>query len=265
MISLKLRWQQFFRMTIGLALVLLGANSAYAEDLQISAAISLKDSLEALTPVFQASHPGTRLYLNFGASGSLARQVEAGAPVDVFFSASSTVMNRMESKNLLMAGSRVAMLSNEIVLVVNPAMADKIRDFSDLYQAQRLGIGDPAFVPVGQYAKQTLESLHLWESLKERFILGADARQVVTYAARHEVDAALVFATDARIVAPHLLKVVASAAPGTHAPIHYEVAVVRATAHSALAAEYLHFLQAPQASTEFTKAGFGLIRSSDKH
>jgi molybdate transport system substrate-binding protein len=258
MISLSFpirQWRSRYQIFLALCCC---AGTLHAEDLQISAAISLKESLEALTPVFQAAHPGVRLYLNFGASGSLARQVEAGAPVDVFFSASSEVMARLEGKGLLTAGTPTALLGNEIVLVVNPALAQDIRGFSDLSKVGRLGLGNPAFVPAGQYARQTLEALGLWAALKDRMVLGGDARQVLTYAARHEVDAALVFATDARTLEPHQLVLVATAPAGSHEAIGYEVAAIKASTHPQLAALYVNFLHSPQAAAEFTRHGFTL-------
>jgi molybdate transport system substrate-binding protein len=246
--------QQLQSMALFLAL-LVAIPAGFAEDLQVSAAVSLKQSLEALTPVFQAAHPGARLYLNFGASGTLARQIEAGAPVDVFFSASSDPMNRLERQKLLAPASRKVLLGNEIVLVVNPKSVT-IKSFTDLPHGGRLGMGDPAFVPVGQYARQTLKSLQLWSALKPQLVFGADAHQVLTYALRHEVDAALVFATDMRGIDPEQLKVVATAPANSHQPIRYEAAVVAASGHSLLAREYLNFLGSAQASAEFASHGF---------
>lgn len=245
-------------------LLLLSCCATQAEDLQVSAAVSLKQSLEALTPVFQAAHPGARISLNFGASGSLARQIEAGAPVDVFLSASSAVMDRLDAHQLVVSNSRKALLGNQIVLVINPALALSIKDFSELAQAGRVGLGDPSFVPVGQYGRQTLEALNLWQPLQGKLVYGADAHQVLTYALRHEVDAALVFATDTRGVAPNLLKVVAVAPSESHQPIHYEVARIAASTHGTLAMDYLRFLESGRAGLEFTRNGFTVLNPNTK-
>ncbi len=175
----------------GVVLFFWGAQAG-AADLVVSAAASLTAALNDIKPVFEASHPGTRLFYNFAASGILARQIEGGAPVDVFISAAPQPMDQLQAHGRILDGTRIGLLSNELVLVVPQGAQGRIKGFEDLSGAARIALGDPGFVPAGQYAQQILRYLGLWESLRPRLIYGQDVRQVLEYVARAEVDAGIV-------------------------------------------------------------------------
>ena len=237
------------------ALACCAAVRAGAADLVVSAASSLTAALTDLKPGFEARHPGDRLLLNFAASGTLARQIEAGAPADVFLSAAPGPMNRLQARGLVLPGTRIELLSNSLVLVAPQAGTLGLRGFPDLSRVSRLALGDPGFVPAGHYARQVLDHFKLWTPLQSRFVYGQDVRQVLEYVARGEVDAGLVFGTDAALM-PDRVSVVAKAPPDSHDPIRYPAAVLAASREPALARDFLAYLASPAGRAVFEKHGF---------
>ena len=242
------------RWLFGVVLFFLGAQAG-AVDLVVSAAASLSVALNELKPVFEAAHPGTRLYYNFAASGILARQIEGGAPVDVFISASPQPMDQLQAHRQILGGTRIGLLSNELVLVVPKAAGERLKGFADLPSADRIAIGDPGFVPAGQYAMEILRHLGLWDALRPRLIYGQDARQVMEYVARAEVDAGIVFVTDA-VLMPDKVTRVARAPAGSHQAVLYPVAVMTQSKNPEQARAFIDFLTHPEARALFEKHGF---------
>ena len=236
--------------------------AANAADLVVSAAASLTNALNELKPVFESRHPKDRVSCNFGASGSLARQIEGGAPVDVFIAASSKQMDRLESEKRVFPGSRINLLSNEIALIVPKNSTLGLKGFSDLERAKRIAIGDPGFVPAGQYASQTLENLGLMNSLASRMVYGEDVRQVLEYVARGEVDAGIVFVTDAAILQGKV-DIVAKAPEHSHQPIVYPAAVMKDGKNHELAKDFIAFISGPEGRKVFTKYGFETVNKGE--
>ncbi len=231
---------------------------AHSQELLVSAAASLADALSAIKPRFEAAHAGTTVHFNFGASGALSRQIEAGAPVDLFVSAARAQMDRLQQRQLIVPGTRVDLLSNELVLIAPANAPPGLAGFSDLPRASRIALGDPGFVPAGEYAQQTLTALKLWTTLQPRLIYGQDVRQVLEYVARGEVDAGLVFATDAALL-PQQVKILARAPQGSHVPIVYPAAQIAGAAHPELAAAFLHMLGQPDSCHLFHHYGFSCL------
>jgi len=242
------------KLLFGIVLFFLGAQAG-AVDLVVSAAASLSVALNELKPAFEATHPGTRLFYNFAASGILERQIEGGAPVDVFISASPQPMDQLQAHRQILGGTRVGLLSNELVLVVPKAAEKRLKGFADLPSADRIAIGDPGFVPVGQYAAEVLRHLGLWDSLRPRLIYGQDARQVLEYVARAEVDAGIVFVTDALLMPDKVVRV-ARAPAGSHQAVLYPAAVMTQSKNPEQARAFLDFLTHPEARALFEKHGF---------
>ena len=234
---------------------LLLSGAAHSADLVVSAAASLTDALNELKSDFEKNHPGDRVLCNYGASGSLARQVEGGAPVDVFVSASSRQMDRLEAWGMILPGSRIKLLSNDIALVAPVGSKLGLKDFSDLPKAKRISIGDPSFVPAGQYAGQILKKMGLMDKLAPRMVYGEDVRQVLEYVARGEVDAGIVFVTDAAML-PGKVKIVAKAPEDSHKPVIYPAAIVKSGDHHQLAGQFLSFISGSEGGRVFTKYGF---------
>jgi molybdate transport system substrate-binding protein len=139
---------------------------ARAESLTVSAAASLRPALEEAERVFVRMRPEARIVWNFGASGALRQQIEQGAPVDVFLPAAPGPMDRLEAKGLVAAGTRADLLHNEVVLIA-PAAAARPRGFADLTDPgiRTLALGDPASVPAGEYGRDVLRSLGLWDAV----------------------------------------------------------------------------------------------------
>jgi len=253
-----------FALTLWLVMVwLLAVGFAAAapqskSEIIVSAAISLKDALDEVTHLWAAANPDVSVKTNYGASGTLQLQIEQGAPVDVFLSAAPKQMDALESKGLLLEGTRRNLLRNEIVLIVPKDSSLGISSFQDLAQdhVKQVALGEPTTVPAGQYAKEVLTSLGIYDAVKSKAVLGKDVRQVLTYVETGNVDAGIVYATDA--LASQKVKVVAQAPESSHAPVLYPVAVIKDSKNPAAARQFAAFLASPQAAATFRKYGFGL-------
>jgi molybdate transport system substrate-binding protein len=217
------------RLTLALFLSFAGAvrPAGAADDVPtLSAAISLK---EALTDVARAyeKQTGRRVRLNFGATGQLLAQIRDGAPVDGFASASAAQMKRAVEWKLVEPSAAVTFARNRLVLIVPADGESAVTDFQSLAgpSVKRLSIGQPKTVPAGEYAAQVLERLRLNSALRDRIVYGANVRQVLDYVQRGEVDAGIVYATDAK-QAGGRVKVIATVDEAWHDPILYSLAPV---------------------------------------
>lgn len=222
--------------------------------LTLSVAASLKDSIAEAQAAYKQGHPEVDFRDNFGASGTLAGQIEQGAPVDVFFSAADKPMDDLEHKGLVAAGTRRTLLHNSLVLIA--PRGSQLKDFEGLTgrSVRNIALGDPASVPAGQYGRQTLTSLHLFDPLKSKFVFGKDVRQVLTYVETGDADAGLVYATDALISTR--VRVVASAPESAHDPIVYPAAVIKGGHNEDAARKFVDYLASPAAQAIFQKHGF---------
>ncbi len=224
-------------------------------ELTVSAAISLKDALDEIAQLYYAETPGTVIHFNLGGSGTLQHQIEQGAPVDVFISASEDQMNALESEGLLSPGTRKDLVKNAVVLIV-PKSKTGISSFQDLArpEVKEIAIGDPQTVPAGKYGQEVLTHFHLYEQVKPKFVLTKDVRQVLTYVITGNVDAGIVYATDAKTSAA--VSVAATAPEDSHSPAIYPVAALKASKQSAEAKRFLDFLMGAKAQGVFEKYGF---------
>jgi molybdate transport system substrate-binding protein len=224
-------------------------------DLTVSAAISLKDVLNEAAQLYRAERPDTEIHFNLGASGTLQQQIEQGAPVDVFISASENQMDSLESKGLLLAGTRRGLLRNSIVLIV-PKGKTGIASFEDLAkpEVKVISIGEPQTVPAGKYAQEVLTHFHLYDELKPKLVLGKDVRQVLTYVITGNVDAGIVYATDAKTTGE--VSIVATAPEESHAPVIYPIAILKSAKQPDEAKRFLQFLSGAKAQGIFEKYGF---------
>lgn len=229
-------------------------SSSQKPQLTLSIAASLQDAMAEVEAVYQREHGTVDFRNNFGSSGTLAREIEEGAPVDVLISAGARPVDQLQTEGLLAAGTRANLLHNSLVLIA-PAKSGMQR-FDDLKdkQVRLIAIGDPASVPAGRYGKQTLTALHLYDDVKRKLVLGKDVRQVLTYVETGNADAGLVYATDAAI--SKSVRVVATAPEDSHDPIVYPVAEMKATRNDATARAFLAFLSSSEARAIFVKHGF---------
>jgi molybdate transport system substrate-binding protein len=232
-----------------------GPTPQQKHDLTVSAAISMKDALDQIASVYSAARPDTSLHFNLGASGTLQHQIEQGAPVDVFISASPDQMDALQAKDLLLAGTRKDVVKNEVVLIV-PAGSAGVSSFQDLLQpsVKVVAIGEPATVPAGKYAAEVLTHLGLFDRIRAKVVLAKDVRQVLTYVDSGNADAGIVYRTDAMI--SQKVKIAAVAPANSHSPVIYPVAVLKASHDPAAAKEFVAFLVGPQGQAVFEKYGF---------
>lgn len=228
--------------------------------LTVSAAVSLKESLEEIASLYQRQQTQVSIIFNFAGSGTLERQIEQGAPVDVFVSASPREMDSLEAKDLLVAATRRNIAANELVLIV-PQESGEIAGFADLNTplVKHVALGEPASVPAGKYAQETLTSLNLWNQIQPKLVFAPDVRQVLGFVATGNADAGMVYRTDFEISGR--VKVVATAPPSSHSPIVYPAAVVKASRLEDQANQFVQFLAGGQAQAVLVRHGF--IRVDD--
>lgn len=229
---------------------------AQRADLTVSAAVSLKDALDALKQAYASQAPGVSISINYGSSGTLQLQIEQGAPVDVYISAAPKQMNALGSKGLLLEGTRKDLLRNGIALIVPQGSTLGIKTFQDLRRAavKRVALGEPVTVPAGKYAQEVLTHLGIYDQVNAKAVLAKDVRQVLTYVETGDVDAGIVYTTDA--LSSNKVKIVAQAPADSHSPVIYPVAVIKTTKYPAAAKEFEDFLSGPQARAIFEKYGF---------
>ena len=230
------------------------ASGARAAELIVSAAASLTNSFREVGKLFEARNPGDKAVFNFASSDVLLSQIAKGAPVDVFATADAESMDRAEKLGLLAAGTRRVLLRNRLILIA-PAGAGAISGLASLHNAavRRIAIGNPASVPAGRYAREALEKAGLWAKLEPKLIMAQNVRQALDYVARGEVDAGLVYATDAAIMAG---KVRIAAEIPTTTPIVYPLALIHDTRNRAAAEALLRLLSTDAAKDVFTRYGF---------
>jgi molybdate transport system substrate-binding protein len=226
--------------------------------LTVSAAISLKDALDQAKQLYTTANPSVSMAMNYGASGTLQLQIEQGAPVDVFLSAAPKQMDVLESKGLVLEGTRKDLLSNEVVLIVPKDSTLGITGFRDLLrpEVQKVALGEPVAVPAGKYAQEVLTSLGIYDQVNAKAVLAKDVRQVLTYVETGDVDAGIAYKTDAFSSAK--VKVVAEAPAASHSSVIYPVAVIKGSKNVAAAKAFEDFLSGPQARALFQKHGFGV-------
>jgi molybdate transport system substrate-binding protein len=231
------------------------AQSTY--EITISAAISLKNAFEDIGRIFQERNPGTKVLFNFGASGDLARQIEAGAPVDVFASAAQKDMDDIGKKDLIAPNSRKDFAKNGVVLVQPTNSITPIQTLTDLQKTEikKIAIGNPKTVPAGRYAEEVLRHHNLWDAIKDKLIFGENVRQVLDYVARNEVDAGLVYSTDA-IARSKEVKVVTNLPEGSHQPVIYPIGVIKGTKEESLSKAFVDFVISAEGQRILNQYGF---------
>lgn len=228
--------------------------------LTVFAAASLTDALNEVNAAYKKAK-GVEVRSSYAASSALARQIEAGAKADVFFSADLDWVDYLQQRNLIDPATRKNVLSNRLVLV---APADsKIRlpikqnfPLAAAIGESRLATGDPDSVPAGRYAKSALTSLGVWDSVANRIVRAENVRVALAYVARGEAQFGIVYETDALI--EKKVRVVDAFPPTSHSPIVYPVAAVKSSRPGAK--DYLAFVAGSEAAAIFSKYGFTPIR-----
>lgn len=232
---------------------------AAESDMVIFAAASTTDAVNVLTTLYDKQGKG-KVRASFASSSTLAKQIEQGAPADVFLSANIKWMDYLEEKGLLAGGSRKNLLRNRIALIVPagiPARAFELTPQTDLAallgKDGRLAVGDPAHVPVGMYGKQALESLGLWDSVKDRLAPAKDVRAGLALVEQEEAPLGLVYESDA--AASPKVRIISVFPEGSHPEVVYPVAAVAGKQEEA-ARRFIDFLRTPEAIAIFKQYGF---------
>lgn len=231
-----------------------GENSS--EAIIVSAAVSLKDGFNEIAGVYKTK-TGRTINFNFGASGALQKQIETGAPVDVFASAGEKQMDDLAAQNLIDAATRKDFARNSLVLIVPADSKLRVSKFDDLSSdaIKKIAVGNPKTVPAGQYTQQTFDRLNLNTALQPKLVPAEDVRQVLDYVLRGEADAGIAYATDARI-AIDKVRVVASAPEDSHDPILYPLAVIAGSRNKKAAQEFIDLVMSAEGQNILNKYGF---------
>lgn len=237
-------------------LLMVAALPATAAELTVSAASSLTESFRDIASAYEAAHPGTKVDLNFAASGVLLQQVSRGAPVDVLATADTETMVQAAKGGLLETDSRQFFATNRLVVVVPPGRRDAPASLAALAGkgVQRVAIGNPDSVPVGRYARAALQDAGLWEAITAKTITTQNVRQSLDYVARGEVDAGFVYASDYQATPGRVVR--AFDVP-LKTPINYPVAVIKDSARAAEARRFVAFVVSPQGRAILRRHGFG--------
>jgi molybdate transport system substrate-binding protein len=238
--------------------VLLLFSPAHGGEITVSAAVSLKEALSDIAGAY-VKQGGGKVHFNFGATGHLLAQIRLGAPVDGFVSAAESHMDQAVTDRLVDASSRTVIAGNALVLIVptDARAAVGVDSFESLGGAaiKRLAIGQPRTVPAGQYAEQVLMKLGVMGSLRDRIVYGGSVRQVLDYVERGEVDAGIVYASDAK-ESGEKVRVVARADESSHEPIVYSVAAVRASRNRGDTDAFIAYLKGDAARAVLALRGF---------
>lgn len=225
-----------------------------SNNITIGAAASLREALSEVQVKFE-NEKKVKLAFNFASSGAIQRQIEQGAPVDLFISAGKKQMDALESKNLIDKESRKNFLTNKLVLIAPKEYKDKIKSVSDLVGMDvKISIGEPESVPAGTYAKESLTYLKLWDKLSSKIVYAKDVKQVVSYVEKGEVAAGIVYNSDA--IALKDSSIVQIFDEKSHETIIYPAAIVSESKNKESVKMFLDYLSTTEAKQIFSKYGF---------
>lgn len=253
--------KSFRALTIVAIATAVTVSAAIAADIRVLAATSLKEALDAQSKAFEAAS-GDHVVVSYAASNALARQIDAGAPADLFISADVDWMDYVEQRQLLKAGTRTNLLRNELVLIAPASAATtlKIAPGFPLAAAlghQRLAMANPDSVPAGKYGKRALEALSVWKSVEPSVARAENVRAALVLVARGEAPFGIVYATDA--LADRSVRIVDRFPENTHPTIMYPAAIL-ATSRSTAAQGLLDFLKSSAARAVWEQYGFAPTR-----
>lgn len=237
---------------LALVLALLCPLSAIAAEMTVSGAASLANAFDELKQVFEKTHPGLTVNTNYAASNPLLRQIVEGAPVDVFASADQETMDNAAEAKVVDPATRRTFAKNNLVLIV-PKGKPAPGELADLLKMERIAIGNPDSVPAGRYSRAALRTAGLWDELQSRLINATSVRQALDYVARGEVDAGLVYATDARQLRD---KVDVALIVAGHDPVTYPIAVAITGNNARAGQEFLDFVLSAEGQAILARYGF---------
>lgn len=232
--------------------------SAFADQILVSAAASLTDVLQEITTAYQARSKHT-VKFNFGPSSGLARQIDEGAPADLFFSADLPQMDALDKKDRLEPGTRKDLLSNQLVMIVPADSKLGLSAPRDLLKGavKRIALAEPSSVPVGMYTSKYLSDEGLWAQVKQKIVPVQDVRATLASVESSNVEAGFVYKTDAAL--SRKVKIVYEVPVSRGPKITYPVAIVKDSKRKDAARDFLGFLQTTTSKALFKKYGFGVL------
>ena len=228
--------------------------------LTISAAASLTEAMGEIKTLYKGLKPNVTINYNFGSSGILQQQIEQGASVDLFFSAATKQMTTLADKGLLIDDTKVNLLGNTVVLITKSDSTLEIKNFKDLENVniKKIALGEPKTVPVGQYSEEILTSLKILDKVKAKAVNGKDVKEVLSWVESGDVDAGVVYGSDAKT--SKKVKVLAVAGTELYKkPVVYPVAVIKASKNIDDTKTFLKYLSSDKAKAVFVKYGFSFL------
>lgn len=227
--------------------------------IMLAAAASLKNIMdEEIIPLFNEEYPTIEVIPTFDSSGKLQTQIEEGAEIDVFISASMKQMDELNEQGLLEEDSIVKLLENRIVLIAAEGSQNDMQIFEDIVNAESIAIGNPESVPVGYYAKEAMENLELWEEASDKLSLGTNVIEVLNWVAEGSADVGIVYATDA--AGKDNVVVIAEASDEIVSKIIYPVGIVKDSRNRDTSQAFVEFLLRHEMEVIFKKYGFSVYK-----
>lgn len=247
----------FKHTVLAILLSVVPLTSVQAEEIVVSAAISLSNAFKDIGASYEKKNPDIKVMFNFAGSGALLQQIDKGAPVDVFASADQKTMDMATEKKLIDDASRINFTSNKVVLIVPVESKQTAVSSSDLTSFKRIAVANPDSVPVGRYAKRSLEQNNLWDKLKDQYIYTQNVRQTLDYVARGEVDAGFVYSSDASLMKD---KVKILFEVPLDIPVTYPIAVITTSKKKDNAKAFIEYINSDEGLKILEKYGFAAVK-----
>jgi molybdate transport system substrate-binding protein len=227
--------------------------SSNAGEIKLSMAASLKDAVTELSEAFAKTHPGATFHNNSGASGALAKQIESGAPADIFFSANLEWMDYLKKKGVVEAGNVVILAYNSLVFIGRPGI--NIKSLKDIVLLERIAIASPKSAPAGEYAMAALSNAGIDKQLEKKLVMAKDVRECLMYTERGEVEGAFVYGSDAKVISDKI-KILFTVPRDLYPRVTYPMGLTGTGAKNEDARAFFRFLKAEEAKAILTKYGF---------
>ena len=247
--------KNFVKLLLSIFCAVLFAIPVFAGDVNLSAAMSLKDVMAELTSTFSKNNPGINFQTNLGSSGALAKQLASGAPADMYFSANIKWMNFLNEKKLVDNKYNSIMAYNTLVFVGKPDLT--VKKIQDVVKLNKISIGSPSSVPAGDYADKALVEAGIKDKLTNKLVMAKDVRTCLLYADKGEVDGAFVYRTDAEEMAKNV-KILFVVPQKLYPRITYPMAITVSGSKNSEAIAFYNFLKTKEAQGILVKHGFSI-------
>ncbi|MFA6849402.1 MAG: molybdate ABC transporter substrate-binding protein [Selenomonadaceae bacterium] len=229
-------------------------------EINVSAALGLKEALVDIQKKYEKAHPEAKIVYNFAAAGVLASQIENGAPCDIFLSAAIKQVNDLKAKGLLQEDTIKDIVGNRLVLAVPRGNPLQLKNFKDLTKesVHYIGFGDIKTMPAGQYGKECLENIGIWQQVEPKFVVGKTVREIVAYVESGNADAAVAFETV--VINNPKVEIAAFAPEGTHQTVLFPGAMLKNTKNEMAVRSFFDYLTSADALDIFQKYGFSSLK-----